>query len=61
LIRPYVFLNCRETNFDGSPIIQYSIKNIQWIVDGYNDAKDFLDINGIVAVINRNKIGEDLL
>jgi hypothetical protein len=49
-----MYFDCytQENNLS-SPIIQYTFSNVQWKVDGYNDANDFLDIYGVVATVKK--------
>jgi hypothetical protein len=62
LIRPYVFLDCQtRANDFSSPIERYQLSNIRWEVEGYPDPKEFLDIYGLVSVVRRAHITDDIL
>jgi hypothetical protein len=62
LIKPYVFLDCHvRANDPSSPVERYSISNIKWEVEGYNNPNEFLDIYGLVSVVRRSYIGDNIL
>jgi hypothetical protein len=62
LIRPFAFLDCQmRANDPSSPIERFQISNIRWEVEGYNNPNEFLDVYGLVSVVRRSHIGDEIL
>jgi hypothetical protein len=62
LIRPFAFMDCQmRANDLNPPIERFQISNIRWEVEGYNNPNEFIDVYGLVSVVRRSHIGDEIL